>query len=262
MNVFIDYKLNDSGKGKFIQRLIPALRKIGVKCKFKQKGCDVALGVSGWKTKTSLPRVLRVDGIYLDKGKKQTWRNKQIRTAISKSDYVIYQSKFSKNTVNKKFKINPPCSVIYNGANPDDYRNAKPIKSPYKYNVLMAARWGNRKHKRLDAHLEAIKNTNSDNVHFWLAGECDVKSTEKLTVLGYLPDEELRRYMVMADTFLYLADLDWCPNVIVEARIARMDIEHNKSCKAVDELIYADLRHLHIDYVARQYKKVFKHVRR
>ena len=40
MNVFIDYKLNDSGKGKFLQRLIPFLDDIGVKCSFKLKGCE------------------------------------------------------------------------------------------------------------------------------------------------------------------------------------------------------------------------------
>jgi len=38
MKLFLDYKLNESGKGKFLHRLIPALEQLGVNTYYKEKG--------------------------------------------------------------------------------------------------------------------------------------------------------------------------------------------------------------------------------
>jgi glycosyltransferase involved in cell wall biosynthesis len=256
MKVFIDYKLNESGKSKFLKRLIPALKKIGVECRFKQKGCDVALGISWWHTKTKLPKVLRVDGIYLNSGKKEKYRNGKVRTAIKKADHVIYQSKFAKKTVNKRLKVNPKCSVIYNGADPEYYDSAVCYDNPHETNYLMCARWGNRKHKRLKDHIRYAEN--HPDIHFYLAGETDRRTPENVTKLGWVRDIELRRYQKTCSHLVYLADTDWCPSGVIEAILAGCEVIYNPKCKAVKELCGLPVEKLYIDNVAKQYKKVLR----
>ncbi len=256
MKVFIDYKLNESGKSKFLKRLIPALKKIGVECRFKPKGCDVALGVSWWHTKTKLPKVLRVDGIYLNSGKKEKYRNGKVRTSIKKADHVIYQSKFAKKTVNKRLKVDPECSVIYNGADPGEYyRN---VIGHDLFGVVMFANWRNRKHKRLSRHVKWAKD--HPDKKCYLIGECDVESKGNLEVVGQLPEKELKKYLAGVGTMVYLADLDWCPNAVVEARVAGLHVIYEPKCKAVKELCELDVKELYIHNIAKQYKKVFKKV--
>lgn len=255
MKVYIDYKLNESGKSKFLQRLIPALAKIGVECSFKQKGCDVALGISKWRSMTTLKKVLRVDGIHLAKGKKEAWRNEQIRKSIKKSDTVIFQSEFAKKTIVKKLKVKPKCYVIHNGANPDDY-NIEKLKLPHTRNILMCARWANRKTKRLKAHLDYL---DTHEEHFYLAGEHPpIRPRANLTDLGHLPDDELRKYQASCDQLLYLTKVEWCPNAVVEAIVAGLPVTHLAECEAVEELCNFPREHFFIDNIARKYKRVFK----
>lgn len=235
MKVFLDYKLDMSGKSKFLRRLIPALEKLGVYCVRSQKA-DVALGISKWQTKTALPKVLRVDGIHLKKGPKFDWRNKQIRKSIKMSDIVIYQSQYSKYMTEKHLRVSTPSYVIYNGASPEDYVGLVRPEGfeKHKINILMCARWANRKSKRLGLHFEVA--AAAQDMHFWLAGECDAKSNKNVTVLGILPDEQLRRYQAHADALLYLAHPDWCPNTVVETAVSGTPIVCLKG-SGVEELV-------------------------
>ncbi|MCP3683674.1 MAG: hypothetical protein GY861_13395 [bacterium] len=59
---------------------------------------------------------------------------------------------------------------------------------------------------------------------------------------------------------VYLADLDWCPNAVVEARVAGLHVIYEPKCKAVKELCELDVKELYIHNIAKQYKKVFKKV--
>lgn len=286
MKVFIDYKLNETGKGKFLRRLIPALKKLGVKTRFKEKGCDVALGISRWRTDIKIPKVVRVDGIHLIENKKNDWKNKRIKKGIKKANAVIYQSKYAQKKVKKYFKLKDKKEfVIFNGANPDDYKESFNIR----INVISSAKWCHRnryrKHKRLDTVIEVAERM--PDVNFYVAGRLidKHKNTDNLTFLGQLEEKELRKYLRTANIMLYPATIDWMPNSVIEALCAGCPVvcraghgvaEVVKVCggkitNSTDEMVLAikDLLEnpivvntdpIHIDTIALQYKKAFERV--
>ena len=266
MKLFIDYDINNSGKGKFLQRLIPALEKIGVESSFKNKGCDVALGISRWRNKPDLPRVLRVDGIYLDgDDKRDRWINAEIAKSIKKSDAVIFQSRFAMKMVIKR--LDPKIKrafVIYNGANPQDYEVEK-IDTGFEHNIIASAKWCNRhglrKSKGLVESTEMLLRC-KDDVGLFIAGEVPEKyRVNRIKYLGRLEEPELRRWLKTCDTMVYMAQYDWMPNALVEAKVAGCKIIYNPECDAVKEIFMADVSEFYIDKIAKLYKQVLENVR-
>jgi len=267
MKLFIDYELNASGKGKFLKRLIPALEKLGVESSFKNKGCDVALGIARWRNKPDLPRVLRVDGIYLDgDDKRDRWINKEIAKSIKKSDAVIFQSEFAKKMITER--LNPRIKkayVIYNGANPQDYE-VEPIDTGFEHNVIASAKWCNRhglrKSKGLKETIKILLKLKKEDTGLFIAGDVPEKyKRDGITFLGRLQDDMLRRWLKTCRTMVYMARIDWCPNAVVEGIVAGCDIIYNPDCKSVTEIVNAGADALYIDNIAKQYKAVFDEVR-
>lgn len=170
MRVTIQYEKNSTGKSKFIQRLIPALEDIGVKIVNKKP--DVTLGLSYWKKKPEGKKVIRIDGIHIEKDSKYDWRRKMIRQAIKGSDGVIYQSDFAYNMVRKILDVKGKKEfVIFNGANSKDYM-VKPIQSEYLKNVIISGRYVSTKvrlHKRMKETIQIAESYTKkhSNVCFW-----------------------------------------------------------------------------------------------
>ena len=55
----------------------------------------------------------------------------------------------------------------------------------------------------------------------WVAGETNLKSpSDKIFMLGHLPENILRSYLASSTVMLYLAYYDWCPNAVVESLVA------------------------------------------
>lgn len=258
----MDYKANNSGKGLFLKRLFPALEDLGVHCSYKDKKCDVALGISKWRHSVNAPRVLRVNGVALGSTKQDKWKNDQIRRSIKWSDAVIFQSKFSKKISKKILGVRPKIGhIIYNGANPKDYE-CEPVLSPYKKNVLMSARFADRKYKNLKGHLEYAANCKDSDTHFWLLGAEGVKNTHNLTSVGFVPEHKVREYLVVCDEMVYLALKDWCPNAVVEAIVAGLDVKFNPKLAVGKEFEALKREDLFIENIAKQYKGVFDSVAR
>jgi glycosyltransferase involved in cell wall biosynthesis len=227
MNLYIDYKPDYSGKGKFLLRLIDALGDRGVKLS-SEKSADVELGIVYWKHMLNVPRVLRIDGVHIMESPKLESSNKNIRSSIKHSDAVIFQSQFSKRIATTVLGIEPKRSfVIYNGDTKDRF-NVTQIESPYPNNVIMVAHWGkDRPAKRLVPMLRiARKYTREHNdVRFWVIGTVinRVRSkyaSDQIVFTGEIEDPLLRRYQVRADVMLNLAWVDWCPNAVVESLCA------------------------------------------
>lgn len=252
MNVFIDYKLNNTGKGNFLRRLIPELDAIDVKCKFRPKNCDVALGIVYWNIDVKMPKVLRVDGIHLQ------GKNEKIKNAIKSSDLTIFQSHFARRYICNKLIVPNKCVVIYNGARFSDY--VLPPDAGYNGMYLMAARWGNRKHKRLDLHIDYAMARPYET--FYIAGEIKKSLPENMIKLGNLKPKELSKWQASCSTLIYLADLDWCPNTVIESRVAGMNIIYNEKCEAVREIMQAPLNDLLIENTAKKYKEAFENALR
>jgi len=223
MKLFLEYDpKNKSGKGKFLSRLTPELVKLGVRVQYKPKGADITLGITRFRGEVTKKKVLRIDGIHFIDSKKHKWNNRRIRKAIKSADAVIYQSKWGKFMINNMLKVDPKCYCIYNGANPDDYKD--PIKSGYPKNVLMASKWkasDDRRQKRLEDMYKIAREyaKKNEDVCFWIAGAHNHTDygIKQIRWLGYLEERILRRYYAMADVFLHLGHWCWCDNALVEA---------------------------------------------
>ena len=124
----------------------------------------------------------------------------------------------------------------------------------------MSARWGvgkaERKSKRLKDHIRYAEE--HPDIHFWLAGDTDRKVPDNVTKLGWIDDSKLRRFQVICSHFVYLVPVDWAPNGVIEALMAGCKIIYNEKCEAVKELCGLGIEELHIDNIAKQYKKVFE----
>jgi glycosyltransferase involved in cell wall biosynthesis len=231
MKLYIQYELNETGKSKFISRLIPALKKRGVKIQFKEKGADVALLLTRNRDKfPKIPVAIRMDGTNITNtsGAKKRIK-KKILPAMNKSKAIIYQSEFCKYMLNGI--IQPKVKkqyVIYNGAHPDEF-DVNPRVSEHYKNVLMSAKWFDGKHhrdyKRLRQMWEiAVRyvTIHSGNTCFWIAGETggvekQWPKNDRIKFVGHLSDRPLKHYLKMADIYLHMPWYSWCDNSLIEA---------------------------------------------
>ena len=228
IKLYIQYdKQNRSGKGKFISRLWPELEKLGVKVQWEQAGADIALGLTRWREKTRIPKVLRLDGIHLIGSKHHRWNNKRIKKSMQKADAVIYQSAWGKYMIENRFDIKPKSYVIHNGADPEQYKKTMLVQ-PWPKNVIMSAKWvsrDDRRQKRLPDMVaiawEYIKL--HDDVCVYIAGKNNLPNYrhERMVNLGYLEEQGLQEWLSYCDVMLNLAWWDWCPNAVVEAICAK-----------------------------------------
>jgi len=231
MRVFVQYEKNDTGKGCFLDRLEREIRNHGVKFEYKDpKKCDVSLSFTHWRKPCSLPSVLRIDGIYLHLSKSVQWRNDVIKRDIKKADAVIWQSKFCYKMVGNMLAKGKRNYTIFNGMNPSDFDDVKPIESPYKRNIVFSAKWGykTRKGERVfkrykDCAKIARNYTEMDkNACCWILGNTPDKKyrSDRVKYLGWLKQEKVKQYLKMADCIVHIPYFDWCPNSVVEALAA------------------------------------------
>ena len=229
MRIAIQYEINSTGKSKFIQRLIPALKKLGVKIVNKKP--DVTLGLSYWKERPEGKKVIRIDGIHIEKDSKYEWRRKMIRQAIKSSNGVIYQSEFARSMVGKILRIKGRKEfVVFNGANPEDYM-VKPMDSAYSKNVIISGRYVSTKvrlHKRMKETIQIAEEyiEKHPDVCFWFCGKKreEVRVNKQMRYLGDVPESLLRRYLVMADAMINISWFSWCDNAVVEALVAGIPV--------------------------------------
>lgn len=238
MRLHIQYKLNDSGKGKFLKRLIPYLEDLGVKCSLKDKKADVVLGIRRFRAKTDRPKVLRVDGVHMARDKKTFWTNNLTKQSIKKADAVIWQSKFCKDIVSGVLGVRPKREyVIFNGADPNIY-DYTATTTTHKYNVIMSARWKDRPWKRLKDCIRVAREVlKHEDVYFFIAGKVNKNIQEEhIRTYGYLDDSSLNSLLRGVDAMLNLSYYDWCPNAVVEALVAGVPVVCNNA-SGVKEII-------------------------
>lgn len=234
MKIYITHKISESGKGKFLQRLIHAFEDMGHKCIYHDGG-DVALGLIYWMVKTKRPKVLRLNGVHFQDRPRSYWINKKIRKSANASDAVIWQSEFCRLWGRTLCKVK--CKreyVIYNGAPivKTMPRNGKPI-------VVSVARWKDRPQKGLVETIRVGKMLCERNpdLRVYIAGKAgrDYK-TNQMELLGHLDSSQLQELYQKADVMLYLASYDWCPNSVVEAMCSGLPVVYIKGT-GVEEIV-------------------------
>jgi len=236
MRIFIEYDLkNESGKGRFIQRLTKQWDEMGVKYSDNPKGCDARLAITRYRTKSNLPTAIRIDGahneIHAIKGKDRKkleksmlWKNKHTADCVKRSDAVIWQSDFCRRMGHVVFGKNPKREyVIFNGDDPANYLPRKPEKI-----VVLSAHWKARPHKRLKEMLEVADSYTKihPDVMFHVLGDIheEIGHGKNVVMHGMVGLDEMKEMFSRSACMLNICYADWCPNAVVEALVAGVPV--------------------------------------
>lgn len=240
MKIFIEYDTkNQSGKGKFLGRLTRQWDKTGVAWSENPKGCNVRLAITRFRTKSSLPTVIRIDGSHHDTNeklvrysdlskkeiyKKMRWKNRMTAGNIRKSWAVIWQSDFCRAVGERVFEVKGKRGyVIFNGADPADYGQRTKNK-----NIVMSARWKDRPHKRLHEMVKICGRyiESHPEVRATVLGDVwgNRASYPGVEYLGHCDEEKMKNIFMNSAVMLNLAYFDWCPNAVVEALVSGLPV--------------------------------------
>ena len=175
----------------------------------------------------NLPYVLRLDGIFFNTSQDWNKMNVDINRSYQHADAVIIQSDFDKKLIDSFFGERDNCHIIRNGTDLEILSNIpkaslKIDEDKYDEFWLCASHW--RPHKRLSDNIAYFEKFRSPSCAFLIAGKMSkeeheyASKKEHVFYLGELQWYQLMSTMKLCSTFVHLAWLDHCPNVVVDAR--------------------------------------------
>jgi len=197
-----------------------------------QESCDVEFALIQMQQEKVKPLLLRLDGIYFNSDQNYDQQNFPIRYAYERADTVVFQSNFNKQLTEHWFGKHTKSVVIHNAAD-IELINSVPA---HHFNETIdrpteiwscASSW--RPHKRLDENLRYFCERAPRDAMMLVAGENASNNTLKkyhhqsngrIFYLGTLDYERLISLYKQSTTFVHLAYLDHCPNVVVDAQAA------------------------------------------
>jgi hypothetical protein len=212
---------SNSGPNKFTRTLFQKLIKEEKVTLSSQEEADVEFCVIQQQSHKVKPMVLRLDGIYFNSEQDFKQQNAPIKFAYDNADAVVFQSNFNKKLTESWFGPHRNGHVIHN-ASDDAFINLPDLKQgvipkfaneifwPWDHDAEVwscAASW--RPHKRLLQNVLYFLDHAPDNAVFAIAG-----------VLGKLQYPQLISLYHRSTTFVHLAYLDHCPNVVIDAQSA------------------------------------------
>jgi glycosyltransferase involved in cell wall biosynthesis len=219
---------SQSGPNKFTSQLFEKLSEKGVTIT-GQEDCDIEFCLIQQQAYKKKPMVLRLDGIYFNSEQDFENQNAPIRYAYNNADAVIFQSNFNKVLTEMWFGEHKNGHVIHNAylkdvVKDDIFKNAFQGKEIWS----CASTW--RPHKRLTENVRYYLENSPDNAILIVAGGGMSESEKRwlsnipenymhkpIMVYGNLDYLTLRKLYDASTTFLHLAYLDHCPNVVVDA---------------------------------------------
>lgn len=222
MKIVIQHKARpNTGKGQFVLRLIPALKRAGCEVTGDiAEQADIALHIGRVKYKSRATKnVIRVGPACIDVNKKWGVINREKAKSVKACDAVVYQSSYSRDIYHTLVsRAKDLETVIFNGADPAWYKTFGVHESCFKYNILASTRkWIPQ--KRLGSIVESVKGM--QDTRLWIAGETDYRSKDlSVKVLGNIGQERLARLYGLCDCMVHLTWVDACPNSVVEALVA------------------------------------------
>lgn len=175
-----------------------------------------------------IPTILRLDGIYFNT--RQDWNglNTPIESAFKSADAVVYQSHFNKALIEKYFGNAKMSEVINNGVSLKAINSISPLHNTaldqFSEVWCCASSW--RPHKRLSENIRYfLESAPSDSCLVVAGNNPDyVISHPRVFYVGNLPWEQCIALYKRSSTFIHLAFLDHCPNVVVDARACGCNI--------------------------------------
>ena len=228
---------SNSGPNKFTRTLFASLINNGLVKLSNQDEADVEFCLIQQQVHKAKPMVLRLDGIYFNSEQDFKQQNAPIRFAYENADAVIFQSNFNKQLTETWFGQHRNGHVIHNAAD-SSFINLPDLKQgvvpkygnetfwPWDHNKEVwscAASW--RPHKRLMQNVLYFLDHAPENAVFAIAGKLGTDEAEQYTnmspriyVLGELVYSQLISLYHRSSTFVHLAYLDHCPNVVIDAQ--------------------------------------------
>ena len=217
-----DWKLGQTGKGKFAIRLGTEFEKMGIEVTSDTEAkSDIALHFGKMLcTPNAKKQIVRMGPAHVDTNQDYKKLNKRKAEAIRKADGVVYQSQFSKRMCDKFLgEAKCPTAVIFNGADPEFYEKL-PYATGRKWNFLVATRTFT-KQKRLKYVIKAFKQAAITDSCLWIAGKVEKKEMhDDIKYLGLLSDEALGSYHKSSHCFINICYADACSNAVAEALVS------------------------------------------
>lgn len=214
---------SSSGPNSFGRRLMLQMQKEGHVAGPLVSDPDVQLSfIMASQKKAKL--ALRLDGIYFNS--RQDWRrmNEPIKSSFEAADLVVYQSNFNKHLTEKYFGTAKKSVVINNGTCLETINTIPVLSHPMldKYSEVWSCASSWRPHKRLKENIGYFLEKAPETACLVVAGENPDHTVQHPRILytGKLSWEQCISLYKRSTTFLHLAFLDHCPNVVVDARSA------------------------------------------
>ena len=234
MNIFTHNfdPTSESGPNKFTRQLFRQLlkdEKIGLVS--DQQSADIEFCLIQQVTHKVKPMVLRLDGIWFNSEQDYKQQNVPIKFAYDNADSVVFQSQFNKKLTEHWFGIHKNSHVIHNAPDMnlidselinDTYQK---INWPWDKEVEVwscASSW--RPHKRLSENIKCFLKKAPENAILAIAGtgatidDMSFSNNKRIFFLGELDYQLLLCLYKRSSTFIHLAYLDHCPNVVVDAQ--------------------------------------------
>lgn len=224
MNVFLENFDNnsDSGPNGFTRKLFRQLvseEKVQITDYIQ---ADMSFCLIEERVQKSKPRIQRLDGIYFNIDQDYQSLNNLIRLTYNSADAVIFQTEFNRSLIETWFGKHQNGNVIRNGTDCDRIESIQPavhlIFDQFSQIWTCAAAW--RPHKRLNENIRYFLDFAPQDSALVVMGkdaETWLINHPRIFYVGHVSWEQQISICRRASTFLHLAWLDHCPNVVVDA---------------------------------------------
>jgi glycosyltransferase involved in cell wall biosynthesis len=220
---------SNSGPNKFTRTLFNYLTKHNKVILTDQHEADIEFCLIQQQEQKVKPMVLRLDGIWFNSDQNYVVQNMPIKYAYQNADAVIFQSEFNKKLTEKWFGEHNNSHVIHNAADLGLIKSANRSYWNKKFGKdrevwSCASSW--RPHKRLKDNIRYFLEKAPNDAVLAVAGlstypeNINHKDNERIVFLGELDYMSLLSLYKRSSTFIHLAYLDHCPNVVVDAQAA------------------------------------------
>lgn len=219
---------SNSGPNKFTRQLFNQMqRDYEVSYTNNQQEANVEFCLIQQVAHKVKPMVLRLDGIWFNSEQNYKEQNKLIEFSYRNADAVIFQSNFNKKLTESWFGKHKNAHVIHNAA---DFKQIERANAAFWNNTFgkdtevwsCASSW--RPHKRLNENIRYFLEFAPKDAILAVAGKgaaserLNYLSNKRIKFLDELDYMSLLSLYKRSSTFIHLAYLDHCPNVVVDAQ--------------------------------------------
>ena len=216
---------SNSGPNSFAAKLLPHLMREGVEITANNPDAHLCF-IESPRSHYNAPMVQRLDGIYFNTRQDFARQNQNIKRTYEIASGVVFQSHFNERLISQYFGPHKNYQIIHNGADTEAIQKAPTFNlTEYENLWVSAASW--RPHKRLGENIRYFLEHSGPKDIMVVAGDVPTEDRiidDKIRYIGVLTQTQLYSLYKRCQTFVHLAWLDHCPNVVVDARTSGCQI--------------------------------------